>query len=282
MKGASPEDVWEQLSTFRNDDGGFGHGLEPDVRTPCSSALATALAVRVLRDTGCSAGHPMVREAIDFLIETYDSKTHVWRVVPKSTNDHPHAPWWHDEDGSLSRTFDGYLVIPRALIVSHLHVYELVPKDLLDEVTEATVSTLEKIPVLGEGGGSDLEYAVELAQTPRLPDVDRERLRAKILQAIPDVVVRDPGKWGTYCIILLRAVRSPTALGADLITEELAAHLDYVIRDRQSDGSWIPSWFWGNAYPDIWPQAETEWRGILTLENLMTLSAFGRIESKSL
>lgn len=224
----------------------------------------------------------MVREAIDFLIETYDSKTHVWRVVPKSTNDHPHAPWWHDEDGSLSRTFDGYLVIPRALIVSHLHVYELVPKDLLDEVTEATVSTLEKIPVLGEGGGSDLEYAVELAQTPRLPDVDRERLRAKILQAIPDVVVRDPGKWGTYCIILLRAVRSPTALGADLITEELAAHLDYVIRDRQSDGSWIPAWFGGNAYPDIWPQAETEWRGILTLENLMTLSAFGRIESKSL
>jgi len=49
FKGASPEDVWEQLGTFRNSDGSFGHRLEPDVRTPHSSILATALALRVLR-----------------------------------------------------------------------------------------------------------------------------------------------------------------------------------------------------------------------------------------
>ncbi len=283
FRGASPEDVWEQLGAFRNSDGGFGQGLEPDVRTPHSSALATARALQVLRQGRCPAEHAIVQGAIGFLIETYDPKTQVWRVVPTSTNLHPHAPWWHDEDGSLSRTFDGYLIIPRALIVSHLHAYaELVPKDLLDEVTEATVSTLEEVPVLGEGGGSDLEYAVELAQTPQLPEVHRKRLDTKILQAIPDVVVRDPEKWGTYCITPLRAVRSPTALGANLIPEELEAHLDYVIRDQQSDGSWKPTWSWGGFYPEHWPQAEIEWRGILTLENLTALSMFDRIESKPL
>ena len=283
FKGASPEDVWEQLVTFQNNDGGFGHGLEPDVRTPYSSALATGLALRVLRECRCPAEHPMVQGAIDFLIETYDPKTHVWRVIPAATNNHPHAPWWHDEDGSLSRTFDGYLIIPRALIVSHLHAYaELVPKDLLDEVTEATVSTLERVSILGEGGGSDLEYAVELAQTPQLPAVHRKRLETRIVQAIPVVVVRDPEKWSTYCITPLRAVRSPAALGADLISEELAAHLDYVIRDQQSDGSWKPTWSWGEFYQEHWPQAEIEWRGILTLENLTALKAFGRIEPQSL
>jgi len=283
FKGASPEDVWEQLGAFRNSDGGFGQGLEPDVRTPHSSALATARVLQVLRQSRCPAEHPIVRGAIGFLIETYDPKTQVWRVVPTSTNLHPHAPWWHDDDGSLSRRFDGYVIIPRALIVSHLYAYaELVPKDLLDEVTEATVSTLERVSILGDGGGSDLEYAVELAQTPQLSEVYRERLKTRILQAIPDVVVRDPEKWGTYCITPLRAVRSPMALGANLIPEQLEAHLDYVIRDQQSDGSWKPTWSWGASYQEHWPQAEIEWRGILTLENLTALSMFDRIESKPL
>ncbi|MFC2079187.1 hypothetical protein ACFLSZ_04335 [Candidatus Bipolaricaulota bacterium] len=279
FRKASSECVWDELLAYQNDNGGFGHGLEPDVRTPSSSSLATAWALRVMRETGCSAEHPMVQGAVQFLIETYDPKKRVWRVVPEDANNYPHAPWWHNEDGSLSRTFNSYLIIPRALIVSHLHAYaELVPNRLLSEVTESAVEALEQVSVLGEGGGSDLEYAVELAQTPALPQAFRARLEARILRAIPDVIIRDADKWSTYCITPLRAVRTPAALGAHLIQDELSEHLDYVIRDQQPDGSWNPTWTWGEAYPDVWLQARSEWQGILTLENLTVLDAFGRIE----
>ena len=276
-RGAA-SDVWQRLRPFQNSDGGFGRGLEPDVRTPASSALATSWALRVLRETGSPRDDQLVKGAIRYLAATYDADRKVWRVVPEETNEFPHAPWWHDEDGSLSRTFDDFRVIPRALIVSHLHAFAgLVPRPLLDDVTGPAVSTIEGLELLGGGGGSDLEYAVALAETPQLPSGFRARLEARILRAIPEVVVRDPARWTSYCITPLRAVRSPSALGADLIEAALDANLDYVIDQQGPDGSWAPSWSWGGAYPEAWAIAEVEWRGIVTLENLTALKAFGRI-----
>ncbi|MFN2137774.1 MAG: hypothetical protein ACK2UK_17585, partial [Candidatus Promineifilaceae bacterium] len=31
--------VWQQLAGYHNADGGYGHALEPDLRSPSSSAL---------------------------------------------------------------------------------------------------------------------------------------------------------------------------------------------------------------------------------------------------
>ena len=36
------EAVMVALIAFQNPDGGFGHGLEPDMRSPASTAIATA------------------------------------------------------------------------------------------------------------------------------------------------------------------------------------------------------------------------------------------------
>jgi len=270
------ERVIEELTHFANRDGGLGRALEPDVRTPSSSALATALALRALEEIGCPADHPLVRRATDWLVGAYDSEAAVWRVIPMDANDHPHAPWWHDENGSLARTFDGFQIIPRALLVGLLHHFgQHIPADWLDEVTESTVRYVEDVDVLGSGGGSDLEYVVHLARTGALPGRYRERLIGRIRQAIPQVVVRDPVKWSTYCITPLRATPSPDSIGADLIEAELQQNLDFLV-DRQSrDGAWDPTWTY--EYPLDWTVARQEWRGILTLEALTTLKAFGRI-----
>src|SRR5215469_13791066 len=42
--GASPQLVLNELATYQNADGGFGKALEPDLRLPDSSALATVVA----------------------------------------------------------------------------------------------------------------------------------------------------------------------------------------------------------------------------------------------
>ena len=141
FEDGSPERVIEELAGFVNEDGGFGHALEPDVRTPSSSALATALGLKVLEELDASADHPLVRGAVDWLETAFDPDVQVWRVVPRDTNDHPHTPWWHDKDGSLARTFDDFRIIPRALIAGLLHRFgPHLPSDWLDEVAEATVS----------------------------------------------------------------------------------------------------------------------------------------------
>lgn len=278
FEGATAGSVLAKLVRFQNEDGGFGRALEPDLRTPSSSALATGIALRTLRELDCPADHPMVDRAVAYLLATYDEEARVWPVTPADTKRYPHAPWWHDEDGRLAQLFDGFRVIPRALIVGSLHHYApLVPAGWLDELTEETAGYIEAVEVLGEGGGSDLEYATSLAEAQNLPRPYATRLETRIREAIPQVVVRDPARWDTYCITPLRAVPSPHALGADLIPEALQRHLDYQIAAQTPAGTWDPTWSWGEAYPAAWAQARREWQGHLTLETLTQLEAFGRI-----
>ncbi len=274
--GESSDRVLDELARFANADGGFGNGLEPDVRTPSSSALATALGLRTLEEFDCRPDHPLVRGAIDWLRSTFDAEAQAWRVVPHDTNDHPHAPWWHDNDGSLARTFGDFEIVPGALIAGLLQRFGAdLPADWLRAVTEATVRRVESLDVLGEGGGSDLEYVVHLARTDELPESYRNRLIVRIREAIPQVVIRDPARWSTYCITPLRAVSSPDSIGADLIADEIQQNLDVLIDQQSADGAWDPTWDY--AYPAEMAAARPEWRGILTLDALATLRAFGRL-----
>jgi hypothetical protein len=271
--------VLDALAAYQNEDGGFGHALEPDMRTPSSSALATGGGLRLLAELGVPAEHAMARKAVGYCLSTYDPESKVWRVVPHDANDHPHAPWWHDEEGSLARTFDDFQIIPRAEIVAYLHHFPtLVPADWLREVAADCVRALEAQEPLGSGGGDDLAYAIELAEAEALdPDLEA-RLVARIRAAVPAVVCRDPEQWASYCAAPLKIVRSPHSAGADLIADALAEHLDYTIEHQTDEGTWEPNWTWDELYPEVWPQAKLEWRGEITLATLTMLRAFGRIE----
>jgi len=281
FEGAGSQDVLAALSAFQNDDGGFGRALEPDLRSPSSSALATAIGLQTLVELDCPAEEPRVRRAVAYLLATHDERTGVWRVAPRDVNAYPHAPWWHDQDGSLERTFDGFLTIPRVLVVAGLqHYAPLVPADWLESVRADTIRDIEADPELGGGGGSDLMYAVVLAETRGLPQPDRQRLVARIRQTIPAAVVGDPARWNTYCLTPLRVIANPRTVGADLIAAQVRMHLDYQIDHQSAEGTWDPVWSWAGTYPEVWAQARLEWRGHLTLETLTQLRAFGRLQGQ--
>jgi hypothetical protein len=279
FEDGTAEKVFAELAHFQNSDGGFGHALEPDSRTPSSSALATGIALHTLIELGCNASQTMACQAIADLLATFDQQTRVWRVVPLDANLFPHAPWWHDENGSLARTFDGFQIIPRVLIVAALwHFSDAIQRDWLEVLTQETVAYIEQVEVLGGGGGSDLEYAIILAETNNLPQHFKEHLVKRIRAAIPATVVRDPQRWKSYCIAPLKIAPTRKPLGSDLIKDDLQINLDFAIEHQTPKGAWDPTWTWGGAYPDAWEQAKLEWRGHLTLEMLTTLRAYGRTE----
>jgi hypothetical protein len=56
----------------------------------------------------------------------------------------------------------------------------------------------------------------------------------------------------------------------------LPTHLDYLIAQQSLHGYWDVTWEWGD-YPDVWEVAKAEWRGILIMEALASLKAYGRI-----
>jgi len=275
----SVDAVLSELRKFQNPDGGFGHGLEPDVRTSTSSALCTEMGLRYLAAHCIPADHPMVAAAVKYLLESFNAETQVWRVVPEDVNDLPHAPWWHDEADSLAHTFDDFRVIPRAGILAVLHHYaEFVPSEWLVALTEKTVSDIETLkPEQFGGGGDTLVYALRLVEAPGLASHLKSRLMPFLREVAEAVVTRDPQAWSSYAIPPLKLAPTPSSPVADFLTDELQTYLDYLIEQQTAEGTWEPTWSWGESYPEDWEIARQEWRGILTLDNLISLRAYHRI-----
>ena len=96
-------DVLTQLRAFQNNDGGFGHGIEPDLRMPLSSPFATTLAFQVFRDLDVPGNHAAVVEGIKYFERTYDHSIAGWDPVGPRGNGFPRAVWWNYEpiDGRL-------------------------------------------------------------------------------------------------------------------------------------------------------------------------------------
>ena len=52
FEGGSREDVLTSLAAYQNEDGGFGHALEPDCWNPDSSPIQTWVAAEIIQKIG--------------------------------------------------------------------------------------------------------------------------------------------------------------------------------------------------------------------------------------
>jgi len=268
--------VLAALGPYQNEDGGFGHGLEPDVRTPASSAVATQQAFGILRMIGASGEEAIVRRAVDYLLKSYDAGRDVWPIVPPEVEDTPHAPWWTYVD--TDKNFAGFLANPRAALVGFLHDYAtLVYPDFLAQVTALTLTCLETGPDKLEM--HDFLCYVTLAETEHLPQNQKERVQAKLRQVAAHSVEVNPEQWGGYGLLPLGVISGPDHfLAATIPDQAVQANLDLLIDSQQPDGAWAPNWNWAFVNEAAWQVAELGWKSQITLTNLKRLHAFGRIE----
>src|SRR5262245_19917145 len=65
--GADPTGVVDAVRAYRNPDGGFGHGLEPDKRCPASLPIDVESALEILWTSGAADVDDLVRGACDWL-----------------------------------------------------------------------------------------------------------------------------------------------------------------------------------------------------------------------
>ena len=58
----SKEDVLTALAAYQNEDGGFGHALEPDCWNPDSSPIQTWVATEIIKEVGLEEkDHPIIQ-----------------------------------------------------------------------------------------------------------------------------------------------------------------------------------------------------------------------------
>lgn len=269
------QDVMAELSHFQNADGGFGRGLEPDLRITASSAAATNEALQRLRNAGAAEDSPLIRGAMRYLLDTYDPGLKAWQIIPAHDNTAPHAPWWqYDED--LAKHWRRFQANPRAQIIGHLFTYpNLAPTDLREELAEDALAFLQAPPTKLEM--HDLLCYVRLAESEQLPGALRTRLLQHLAPQIEMAVEKDPAGWPRYSLKPLAVAGSPQSPFAELLGDAVQTQLNWEIERQGADGAWAPNWTWGDRFPDVWPLAEQEWKGILTLTTLRWLHNYDRL-----
>ncbi len=264
------ESVLLALASYQNPDGGFGHGIEADFRSPASSPLATSVALQYAVTVGAGADHPLIQGAIRYLVGTYDTANEYWPANFKAVNDAPHAPWWHIEE--ITPPEEANWPNPSAEVVGYLHRYApLVPPDFLEAVTQRAQRNLEHSPTF-EGL---FRYNLLCWQraAPDLPAELRDMAQTRIRATYEKYPVSE-GHFDEVHVFWLAP--TPDTILARHEPETVSALLDAEIARQAGDGGWWPGWQWGQ-YEDTWPIARQEWAGKITVEALHTLHNFGRI-----
>jgi hypothetical protein len=270
----SPDEVDDELAAYRNEDGGFAHGIDPDFFCEESSAAATVTALEILNETGAPPDSELVQGAIVYLLETYDESLGGWRKVPASVNEHPHAEWWHHPDGHAATEDPAWWALTNADILSLLLDYPmLVPPAFLERLTADALARLQDLP-----DGLDMHvYAAYERLSARIDSAHRLAVVDKLTRAALATLDGNPDHWSGYVPSpLWIAPRADSAL-VTLAPFELENNLNYEIATQRPDGSWRPRRRWRD-YPEAWPEAEAEWVGIITLKTLVQLRDFHRIE----
>ena len=252
--------VRDAVAAYRNDDGGFGHALEPDCRAPGSQPAAAEMALRVL-DEADAWDEGLVRGACDWLAAVAPAEGGAAFVEP-TLADWPHAPWWVPEEGHPAS------LIATGMIAGTLHARG-VSHPWLDGATEVMWN---RIGTLTETSGYEMFGVLRFLQ--HVPDRDRAReafVRVGPLLIERNLVALDPEASGEVHGVLDFAPE-PDSLARSLFDDvTVKAHLDHLAQAQRDDGGWTFNW------PTWSPAAELDWRGFLTVDALRVLRANARL-----
>ena len=252
--------VVEALRPYCNPDGGFGNGLEPDICAPLSQPVPTWTALCLLDETDAFSDS-IVLQACDYLLTITTEQGGVPFVLP-TVRDYPHAPWWETEDQPVAS------LNPTAAIAALLHKHHI-EHPWLAVATDYCWRTLDTL-----NATTPYEMRAILPFLEFVPDRTRAeqvfaRVGPKILEQ--HLVALSPTTEDESHTPLHFAPH-PQSLARRLFSDAvIEAHLDALASAQQEDGGWQFNWLAWN------PAAALAWRGIVTLEALITLRAYGRL-----
>ena len=254
--GAAP--VRDAVAAYRNDDGGFGHGLEPDCRSPASQPAAAEMALRVM-DEADAWDEDLVLGACDWLTAVAPAEGGA-AFVEANLAGWPHAPWWVPEEGHPAS------LIATGMIAGTLHARG-VSHPWLDRATQVMWA---RIGTLTEPSGYEMFGVLKFLQ--HVPDRDwASAAFGRVGPLIIDrkLVALDPDEAGEVHGPLDFAPE-PGSLARGLFDDAtIKAHLDHLAHAQLEDGGWTFNW------PAWSPAAERDWRGFLTVDALRLLRANG-------
>lgn len=279
FEGGNKDAVLTALSAYQNDDGGFGHALEPDAWNPNSSPIQTWTATEILREIDFTdAAHPIIQGILRYLASGQDFEGRFWYNTLRSNNDYPHAPWWHTESDSTCHNDYNPTACLAGFIIrfadKYCELYQLgcrIAKEAFD-----AYFARELLSDMHTAGCyirlmqyCEEAYAADIIDLPAL----KERLRKQIKHSI----THDIAKWesGYICKPSQFFNTADSIFYAD--NKDIADYeCEFIVKSQLADGSWSIPWSWAD-YPEEWAISKNWWKGNGAILNMFYLKGMGRL-----
>ncbi|MFE9023718.1 hypothetical protein ACFYNL_34800 [Streptomyces sp. NPDC007808] len=269
LNGAA-DPVERALDAYRNEDGGYGHALEPDLRGPVSQPLHAGHALHVL-DAIERCGGQRVDRVCRYLTSVSTPEGALPAVHP-SQRGYPTAPFVPIVDDPPSS------LLATGPVVGLLHRNEVWHAWLFratDFCWQAVESLEESHPYEIRAAVTFLDSAPDRTRAEAAADRLGRLVREQRLAAL------EPDDLGAYPVPPGYApgehhfphdyARTPRSLARAWFTDdEMNRSLDHLAGGQQEDGGWPVLW-------QEWaPGIALEARPMVTIEALRTLRAYGR------
>jgi hypothetical protein len=272
FEGRDAEPVLAALRAYRNPDGGFGHGLEPDLRAPESQPATAWHAFEVFADVAPVAA-PEAVELCDWLdaVARPDGGLPIALPIEDASGC---APFWAQADPQAFSLQITTIVVAHANRVAE-HDPGVAGHPWLARATSCCIAAIDQLEAAP--AAYELSYAVQLLDAvhdrdpaapgllARLGEYVPNDGRLPVVGGLPDEALRpldfapEPGRPA-------RTVLDDAAVAADL--ERLAS-------EQKDDGGWSVD------FQSYSPAAALEWRGYATVRALSVLSRNSMIDAKT-
>ncbi len=268
FKDGSKDDVLSALKKYQNPDGGFGHAIEPDFRLTGSSAMATSVGLQYCVEVNTDSNDEIIQSVMDYLATTFDVENAYWPKTPVEVNDSPHAPWWHVDE--IKPPEEAAWANPNAELLGYLHNFQNhVPDEILEKLYKRALDNLNNLDTIESlYCFMNWERAYQSVPDP-LKSLISEKV-GKTLQTLKP----NPDTLGEIRVFWIAPTPESFLL---TFPDHIQSLHDYEISRQREDGGWWPTWSWGQ-YDDVWPIAEREWAGKITVGNLIALDTFKLLE----
>jgi hypothetical protein len=263
-----PEAVLAAVEGYRNADGGYGWGLEPDLRAPESQPGGALHAFEVFEEIA-PVTTPRALELCDWL----DSVTLPDGGIPFAlpvADPSACAPFWAEADPTVSTLQSTAFVTGTALRVAR-HDAAVAAHPWLARASRYCLDAINSLDAAPHAIA--LSFAVRFLDAAHDQSPEAPQLLKRLARFIPEngrVPVEGGSEGETMRALSFGAVPGSPA-SALFSAEVLDAELDELAAGQQDDGGWTVD------FASYSPAAAMEWRGYMTVGALQTLKLAGRL-----
>lgn len=275
FENGSQEEVQSALVAYQNEDGGFGHALEPDCWNPNSSPVQTWVASRIINEINLEdKNHPLIQGILKYLASGVDFDGHTWLNSIESNNDHPHAPWWSYDPGAE------FTYNPTASLIGFIMKFADRNSQLFALASilakEAYAHFRSHHPLDQMHTVANYVELYEDLKTTLIADlIDMVEFKNMLHAQIQHVLTHDTSRWAVDYVCkpsLFIGSKSSDFYLANMYT--CYYECDFIAKTQEPDGTWAVTWAWAE-YPEEWHISKSWWKSNLIISNLKFLQAIG-------